>query len=409
MVYLFILLIVSSYILLKIILDIHQIHYIKNAKASKEELNDFSINDEYFRKSNLYNIDKLILSIIGITISGILIIYFIYLGGISSFGTIASHINFLDLDSELFNIVSFFILMTIINIPVALYRTFYIEEKYGFNKNSFKLFLKDILLSTLITVIIISILFGAFDLLFTNYPQSWWLYIWMVYIIFNILILYAFPTLIAPMFNNFEKLSDSNVVSVINELAEKTKFNISDVYVMDGSKRSTHSNAYFTGFYKSKRIVFFDTLLSMLTPKEIQSVLAHEIGHYKKKHITKSIMMSFALSLLGFYIIYEITLYHSLFFQLGINPNSTSEIVMFFSLLLPCILFFLNPIFSSFSRKNEFEADNYAKEFSNKRDLISSLKKLYKENLTLLKTSPIYSRVYNSHPTVFERINNLEL
>ncbi|CAI8381828.1 MAG: Uncharacterised protein [Gammaproteobacteria bacterium] len=120
-------------------------------------------------------------------------------------------------------------------------------------------------------------------------------------------------------------------------------------------------------------------------------------------------MMSFALSLLGFYMIYEITSYHSLFSQLGINPNSTSEIVMFFSLLLPCILFFLNPIFSSFSRKNEFEADNYAKEFSNKRDLISSLKKLYKENLTLLKTSPIYSRVYNSHPTVFERINNLEL
>ena len=145
MVYLFILLIVSSYILLKIILDIHQIHYIKNAKASKEELDDFSINDEYFRKSNLYNIDKLILSIIGVTISGILIIYFIYLGGISSFGMIASHINFLDLDSELFNIVSFFILLTIINIPISLYRTFYIEEKYGFNKNSFKLFLKDIL------------------------------------------------------------------------------------------------------------------------------------------------------------------------------------------------------------------------------------------------------------------------
>ena len=408
MVYLFILLIVSSYILLKIILDIHQIHYIKNAKASKEELDDFSINDEYFRKSNLYNIDKLILSIIGITISGILIIYFIYLGGISSFGMIASHINFLDLDSELFNIVSFFILMTIINIPVALYRTFYIEEKYGFNKNSFKLFLKDILLSTLITVIIISILFGAFDLLFTNYPQSWWLYIWMVYIIFNIFILYAFPTLIAPMFNNFEKLSDNNVVSVINELAEKTKFNISDVYVMDGSKRSTHSNAYFTGFYKSKRIVFFDTLLEILTPKEVQAVLAHEIGHYKKNHITKSMILSLFISLAGLFLLFQVSTYTPLFIELGINPDSTSQLVIFFILVLSPILYFLNPIFSSISRKNEFEADNYAKEYSDKNDLITSLKKLYKENLTLIKTSPIYSQVYNSHPTVFERINNLE-
>ena len=409
MIYLFILLTVSSYVFLKIMLDIHQIYYIKNAKASKEELDSFSINDDYFRKSNLYNIDKLILSIVGITISGILIIYFIYLDGISSFGKIVAHINFLDINSELFTIVSFFVLITLINIPVALYKTFHIEEKYGFNKNSLNLFIKDILLSTFISVMIISILFSAFDLLFTNYPESWWLYIWMVYIIFNIFILYAFPTLIAPMFNSFEKLSDSNIVNVINELSEKTKFNISDIYVMDGSKRSTHSNAYFTGFYKSKRIVFFDTLLSMLTPKEIQSVLAHEIGHYKKRHITKSIIMSFALSLLGFYLIYQITLYHSLFYQLGINPNSTSQIIIFFSLLMPCILFFLNPIFSSFSRKNEFEADNYAKEFSDKRDLISSLKKLYKENLTLLKTSPIYSRVYNSHPTVFERINNLEL
>ena len=409
MVYIFILLIVTSYIFLKIALDIHQIQYIKNSKASKEELDSFSIDAEYFKKSNLYNIDKLVLSIASIIISGLLIIYFIYLEGISDFKEMISFINYFNLNHEVLTIVSFFILITLINMPIAVYKTFCIEERYGFNKNTIKLFTKDMLLSTFISIIIIFVLFYAFDVLFTSYSELWWFYIWMVYIIFNIFILYAFPTIIAPMFNNFQKLSDNNIVSAINELAEKTKFNISDVYVMDGSKRSTHSNAYFTGFYKSKRIVFFDTLLSMLTPKEIESVLAHEIGHYKKKHITKSIMMSFALSLLGFYMIYEITSYHSLFFQLGINPNSTSEIVMFFSLLLPCILFFLNPIFSSFSRKNEFEADNYAKEFSNKRDLISSLKKLYKENLTLLKTSPIYSRVYNSHPTVFERINNLEL
>ena len=177
---------------------------------------------------------------------------------------------------------------------------------------------------------------------------------------------------------------------------------------MDGSKRSAHSNAYFTGFHKSKRIVFFDTLLSMLNPNEVEAVLAHEIGHYKKNHILKSMLMSLIFSFLAFYFIYNITLIESLFIGLKINANSPGELVIFFSLVLPSVLFFLNPLFSSFSRKNEFEADNYAKNYSNKDNLISSLKKLYKENLTILKTSPLYSRVYNSHPTVFERINNLK-
>ncbi len=405
----FIIFTIGTYIFLKIILDIHQIQYIKKAKASKEELDNFSIDAEFFKKSNLYNIDKLVLSIASMVINGSLIIYFIYFEGISSFKEIISYMNIFNLDENLFTIISFVIFMTLINFPFSLYKTFHIEEKYGFNKNSLKLFIKDMIISLILSIVIVSILFSMLDIFFNNHPGLWWFYIWIVYIIFNIVILYAFPTIIAPMFNTFEKLSDGTILNVINKLAKKTNFNISDVYVMDGSKRSTHSNAYFTGFYKSKRIVFFDTLLSMLTPKEIQSVLAHEIGHYKKKHIAKSMVMSFLLSLLGFYLIYQITLLDTLFFQLGINPHSTGEIVIFFSFFLPCIIFFLNPIFSSFSRKNEFEADNYAKEFSDKKDLISSLKKLYKENLTLLKTSPIYSRIYNSHPTVFERINNLLL
>ena len=203
---------------------------------------------------------------------------------------------------------------------------------------------------------------------------------------------------------NFKK-----VINIIKTLSDKTKFNITDVYVMDGSKRSKHSNAYFTGFYKSKRIVFFDTLLEILTPKEVQAVLAHEIGHYKKNHITKSIILSLFLSLAGLYILFQLSTYAPLFIELGINPYSTSQLVIFFSLVLSPILYFVSPVFSSISRKNEFEADNYAKEHSDKSYLISSLKKLYRENLTLIKTSPLYSQIYNSHPTVFERINNLKL
>jgi STE24 endopeptidase len=231
---------------------------------------------------------------------------------------------------------------------------------------------------------------------------------WIAYIIFNVIVLFAYPTIIAPMFNDFKRLSDKEIINIIKTLSNKTNFNVTDVYVMDGSKRSKHSNAYFTGFYKSKRIVFFDTLLDILTPKEVQAVLAHEIGHYKKKHITKSMILSLFISLAGLYLLFQVSMYTPLFIDLGINPNSTSQLVIFFSLVLSPVLYFLNPIFSSISRKNEFEADNYAKEYSDKNDLITSLKKLYKENLTLIKTSPIYSQVYNSHPTVFERINNLE-
>jgi STE24 endopeptidase len=232
---------------------------------------------------------------------------------------------------------------------------------------------------------------------------------WFAYISFNVIVLFAYPTIIAPMFNDFKKLSDKKIINIIKTLSDKTKFNITDVYVMDGSKRSKHSNAYFTGFYKSKRIVFFDTLLEILTPNEVQAVLAHEIGHYKKNHITKSIILSLFLSLAGLYILFQLSTYAPLFIALDINPYSTSELVIFFSLVLSPILYFLNPVFSSISRKNEFEADNYAKEHSDKSYLISSLKKLYRENLTLIKTSPIYSQIYNSHPTVFERINNLKL
>ncbi len=399
---------IIGYICLKVLLDIHQIYYIKNAHATNDDLKLFSIDINYFHKSNSYNISKLYLSIINMLVMSILLFYFVFLGGILHLKNIIDNIGISYLTQDLALVISFVVIMMLINLPIGLYRTFYIEEKFGFNKSNLVLYLKDSILSLIIGVIIVSMLFFAFDILFLTYPDDWWLYIWIVYILFNLFILYAYPIFIAPLFNEFEKLSDKTIIEVVNSLSKKTDFSISNIYVMDGSKRSAHSNAYFTGFHKSKRIVFFDTLLSMLNPNEVEAVLAHEIGHYKKNHILKSMLMSLIFSFLAFYFIYNITLIESLFIGLKINANSPGELVIFFSLVLPSVLFFLNPLFSSFSRKNEFEADNYAKNYSNKDNLISSLKKLYKENLTILKTSPLYSRVYNSHPTVFERINNLK-
>ena len=399
---------VIGYITLKVLLDIYQIYYIKNADVSDADLELFSIDIDYFNRSNSYNISKLFISIINVIITGIILSYFIFLGGIQDINNNIEKLNISYVNQELAIVIFFVVFMTVINIPIGLYKTFYIEEKFGFNKSSLSLYIKDSLLSLVLGVVIISILFSTLNFLFTSYPDYWWFYIWLVYILFNIFILYAYPIFIAPLFNEFKKLSDKSIIGVVNSLSKKTNFSVSNIYVMDGSKRSAHSNAYFTGFHKSKRIVFFDTLLTMLTPNEIEAVLAHEIGHYKKNHILRSMLMSLVFSFLAFYLMYNITLINSLFYELKINPNSPGQLIIFFSLMVPSILFFLNPFFSSLSRKNEFEADNYAKDFSNKDDLISSLKKLYKENLTILKTSPLYSSIYNSHPTVFERINNLK-
>ena len=399
---------VIGYITLKVLLDIYQIYYIKNADVSDADLELFSIDIDYFNRSNSYNISKLFISIINVIITGIILSYFIFLGGIQDINNNIEKLNISYVNQELAIVIFFVVFMTVINIPIGLYKTFYVEEKFGFNKSSLSLYIKDSLLSLILGVVIISILFSTLNFLFVSYPDYWWFYIWLVYVLFNIFILYAYPIFIAPLFNEFKKLSDKSIIGVVNSLSKKTNFSVSNIYVMDGSKRSAHSNAYFTGFHKSKRIVFFDTLLTMLTPNEIEAVLAHEIGHYKKNHILRSMLMSLVFSFLAFYLMYNITLINSLFYELKINPNSPGQLIIFFSLMVPSILFFLNPFFSSLSRKNEFEADNYAKDFSNKDDLISSLKKLYKENLTILKTSPLYSSIYNSHPTVFERINNLK-
>jgi STE24 endopeptidase len=400
---------VTIYSISRILLDLHQIAYIESTPISDNELNLIKLNQEYVEKSKLYNIEKLYLSIFNTVIKSSIIIIFLAFDGISLFGNISNIINIFTINIEVFNIILFIVILTLIDLPFSYYKIFFIENHYGFNRQSKLLFFKDLILSLTISLIILSMLFIVFNKLYNVYINDWWLYMWLIVIVFNTLVIYLFPIIISPLFNSFKKINDEEIISEIKDLSDKTNFNISNVYVMDGSKRSNHSNAYFTGFYKNKRIVFYDTLIDLLTPSEIRSVLAHEIGHYMKKHIMQSMIISFFMSLLFFYIIYQIISIEIFFEDLGIDKGSSSQVVILFSLLLPCVLYFIAPLFSILSRKNEYEADNYAKLHADKNDLISSLLKLNKENLNLIKSSPIYSSIYNSHPTVFERINNLKL
>ena len=400
---------IISYSVFKIFLDLHQIQYIKSTLITDEELKSINLDQDYVIKSKAYNIKKLYISVFNTLIKSLFIMIFLSFNGMSVLIEATAYVNVFLFNAEVINIILFIIFLTLIDLPTSYYKTFVVEKAYGFNRQSKTLFFKDFILSLILSLIILSILFLSFDALFNSYSNDWWFYMWLVFIVFNISIIYLFPILISPMFNSFKKIDDDKIISGIQDLADKTNFNISNVYVMDGSKRSNHSNAYFTGFYKNKRIVFYDTLLDLLTPNEIRSVLAHEIGHYVKKHIMQSMIISLFMSLLFFYLSYQVVSFEKLFNELGMNNSSTSNIVILFSLLLPCILYFITPLFSILSRKNEYEADNYAKLHSDKNDLISSLLKLYKKNLNLVKSSPIYSLVYNSHPTVFERISNLKI
>ncbi len=401
------------YFLTKFALDAIQIKYIKNMRVTENELNMLNLDKPHLEKSNLYNVDKIIISIINLIIQILLIYIFLFGGGTDYLFKIVYNMYqqdsflFAFINQELFILLAFFFIITVIGIPISYYKIFFIEEKYGFNKMTSNLFLKDFLISFLLSTIIISLLFLSFLYLYMNFEKNWWLLMWLVFIFFNMMLLYIYPTLISPLFNKFKKINDGNILNAITALTDKVSFNITDVYVMDGSRRSKHSNAYFTGFHKNKRIVFFDTLLENLSVNEIISVLAHEIGHYKEKHILKSILINIFLSLFIFFIMFKLSTIQFFFNAVGVNFISPASIVITYSLLFPIIGFFITPLLTAFSRKNEYEADNFAKKYTNKADLISALKKLYKDNLSILKPSPLYANFYYTHPTVFERIRKL--
>ena len=391
----------------KIALDLYQIKFISSVSVTDQEMTKLSIDDDFLNKSNEYNNEKLKVSIFASGLSLIITYLIIFATGMDLIRSLSESIPISFINNDLKIILVFYLALTLINLPISYYKTFIVEQKFGFNKSTKNLFFKDFFISTILSLIIVMVLFKAFQIIYYASEDFWWLYIWILFIFVNILTAYIFPTLIAPLFNKFKKLEGGDLSKSITDLVNDTGFPLDDLYVMDGSKRSSHSNAYFTGMFGKKRIVFFDTLLDILNTGEIKSVLAHEIGHYKEKHILQSTILLSFLSLALLYLfsmfINTILAQEALF-----STVTTSYIAIIFMLLSPMILFFIMPLLSLFSRKNEYEADNFAKRYANSEDLISSLLKLYRGNLSLVKSSSIYSAFYYSHPSVFDRISNLE-
>lgn len=307
---------------------------------------------------------------------------------------------------------SFAIIGGLITLPLGWYATFRIEERFGFNKMTLSLWLGDLLKGTLVGALVGLPIAALVLWLMGAAGPAWWLWAWGAWMVFNLLALVLYPTVIAPLFNKFEPLADETLKARVNALMQRCGFAAKGLFVMDGSKRSAHANAYFTGFGAAKRVVFFDTLLKQLSPEEIDAVLAHELGHYKRRHIIKRIVLLFSLSLAGFALLGWVSSQAWFYSGLGVmpsldTPNDALALILFM-MVVPLLTFFLSPLMAQLSRKHEFEADAYAVEHTNGSDLASALLKLYKDNASTLTPDPVYARFYYSHPPASERLTRLQ-
>jgi STE24 endopeptidase len=306
-------------------------------------------------------------------------------------------------------LVAVLVLYSLPEAPFNIYRTFVIEARFGFNTMTFRLYLLDALKSILIGAVLgLPLLFGVLWLM-ERMGTYWWLYVWVVWVVFNLLILFIYPSFIAPLFNKFSPMQDEAMKSRIESLLNRCGFTVQGLFVMDGSKRTAHGNAYFTGFGKTKRIVFFDTLLARLSINEVEAVLAHELGHFKRRHVVKRIAATFALSL-AFLWLLGLLMQTTWFYQgLGVRTPSTALALLLFFMTLPVFSFLLGPIMSAYSRKHEFEADAYAAKQTDAADLVNALVKLYQDNAATLTPDPLYSKFYDSHPPATVRIAHLQI
>ena len=307
----------------------------------------------------------------------------------------------------------------LLDLPFSLYQTFALEARFGFNKSTPGIWLGDLLKSTLLAAII-GLPIAWIILWFMGATGSlWWLWAWAIWTGFQLLLMWIFPTYIAPLFNKFEPLADESLKARVTSLMQRCGFAAKGLFVMDGSRRSAHANAYFTGFGASKRVVFYDTLLKQLSPDEVEAVLAHELGHFKHKHITKRMIGMFVLSLIGFAVLGWLTQQVWFYTGLGVLPSTALAFgqpshddalaLLLFMLALPVFTFWISPVMAHFSRRDEFEADAYAMQQASGAALASALLKLYEDNASTLTPDPVYARYYYSHPPAVERLARMPL
>jgi STE24 endopeptidase len=358
-----------------------------------------------------YTVERTRLAMVEIVVGAAVLIWLTLLGGVQMLDLAISGWLGRGYVGQIALVAAVIAITSAIDLPFEYYRQFGIEQRFGFNRMSKSLFFVDRLKGALLGIAFgLPLLFVVLWLM-NRAGNLWWLWAWVVWVAFQMFALLIFPTFIAPLFNKFEPLKDEALVARIEALMKRCGFAAKGLFVMDGSRRSAHGNAYFTGFGASKRIVFFDTLLARLSGREIEAVLAHELGHFKRRHVMKRMLVTFVISLAMLALLGWLTQCVWFYEGLGVRPslvggNSGLALVLFF-LALPVFMFFVTPLGSLSSRKHEFEADAFAASQTDAQDLVNALVKLYEDNASTLTPDPLYTAFYYSHPPASQRIDRL--
>ena len=329
-------------------------------------------------------------------------------GGLEFLSNVWQSLGWSAMTTGIVFILRFFVIGSLLELPMSWYQTFVLEDRFGFNNNTPALFLADLAKQTLLMLILgAPLIWGALWLMGST-GTYWWLYLWVAWIGFALIMMWAYPAFIAPLFNKFTPLEDAQLKARVEALLSRCGFKSQGIYVMDGSRRSGHGNAYFTGLGNNKRIVFFDTLLNTLDEDQIEAVLAHELGHFRRKHVIKNMGVMALLSLIGLAVLGWASAESWFYTGLGVSSQSNAMALVLFMLVIPVFSFFLHPMMTALSRKYEFEADDYAASVSSGDHLIQALVALYQENASTLTPDPLVSAIYDSHPPATLRVAHLQ-
>jgi len=405
--YIFLIALVLSYSV-QFWLSKRQASYVLKHRDQVPEAFTESITLEAHQKAADYTVEKGKLGDID-SIVGIVFLLLLTLGGgISLVFNFWAGFEFSPIAAGIASLASIFFLMSLFELPTTLYQTFVIEEKYGFNKSTMNQFIKDQLMQLALVAVIGLPLLALILWVMQAIGDTWWIWTWAILMSFSLLMSWLYPTVIAPLFNDFTPLEEGTLKERINQLLDRCGFSSNGIFIMDGSKRSGHGNAYFTGMGSNKRIVFFDTLAESLDDDEMEAVLAHELGHFKRKHVIKMLVASSIMSLISLGVLGWLITQEWFFTGLGVNTASNAAALLLFMLVSPVFTTFMTPISAYFQRKFEFEADDFAAEHAQASKLISGLVKLYKENASTLTPDPLFSAFHYSHPPAAIRIAHLE-
>jgi STE24 endopeptidase len=399
-------------VLLKIWLNARQVRHVAQHRAQVPDAFVSQISLADHQKAADYTLAKAKVAQIDILIDAAVLVGWSLMGGLSALNAVVLEFMAPGLWQQVVLVLAFSLVGGLIDLPMSLYQTFVLEQKFGFNKMTWKLWLSDSLKGLLLGLVLGVPLIAMVLWLMQAGGVYWWIWTWCALVFWQLFLMAIAPNVIMPLFNQFTPLEDESLKDRVNALMQRAGFTAKGFFVMDGSKRSAHSNAFFTGFGSSKRVVFFDTLLQQLTPSEMEAVLAHELGHFKHRHIVKMIASSFVITFLGLALLGFASQQIWFYTGLGVMPNLTggneAMALLLFMLVVPVFTFLFAPISSWRSRVQEYEADAYAVSQTPVADLSSALLKLYQDNASTLTPDPLYVKFYYSHPPASLRLARMQ-